>query len=508
MVKKIGEYGPHYVPLSSETLYTTLLDKEKRLVKQAAEITKRLWAKNGVSLIADGWSDTRKRSIHGLVAYSRGEMYFVTSHDASGTGKSADVLAGEWASGIEIIGSEHVVCFVADGEASNRAAGAIIEGMYPHMTVSYCMAHCLNNLLKDIGKLPWIELIIAEANHMVTFVLNHQFLRHEFSKKSKLSLLKYSDTRFAYNFLMLGRLRECSGALRQLFISDEFTTSPLALTAIGRLCKEHAESTTFWDDVKRIDAMVRPIVHLLRLVDAMQPCIGKVYEAMDRMIEKLQEFVPDEDKYEDIRALCVTRWNSYASPLHAAAYMVDPEFQGCGQESDREVSDGWRRILERLVPDADTRRKIRDQLSAYRSFRGSFGCADAQEDRFRVGAALWWEDFGSEGPELQQLAVRILSQAVSSSCLEQLWSSYSHIASKKRNRLGVEKANDLVFVSANLRMLCKVATAKADPFTQWEMEQEEGQEQASQTSGESVEADATISQATSHDHEASTSLAD
>ena len=57
-------------------------------------------------------------------------------------------------------------------------------------------------------------------------------------------------------------------------------------------------------------------------------------------------------------------------------------------------------------------------------------------------------------------------------------------------------------------MLCKVATAKADPFTQWEMEQEEGQEQASQRSGESVEADATISQATSHDHEASTSLAD
>lgn len=303
----------------------------------------------------------RKRSIHGLVSYSRGEMYFVSSHDASGMRKSADVLAGEWAS----------------GEAANRAAGAIIEGMYPHMTVSYCMAHYLNNILKDIGKLPWIELIVADANIMVTFVLNHQYLRHEFSKKSALSLLKYSDTRFAYNFLMLGRLRKCSGALRQLFIGDEFTTSALASTAIGRLCKEHAKSTTLWDDVKRIDAMVRPILHLLRLVDAMQPCIGKVYEAMDRMIEKLEEFVPDIDKYEEIRALCVSRWDSYASPLHAAAFMVDPEFQGSGQESDREVSDGWRHILDRLVPDAGIRRKVRDQLAAYRSFRGSFGCADA-----------------------------------------------------------------------------------------------------------------------------------
>ena len=91
---------------------------------------------------------------------------------------------------------------------------------------------------------------------------------------------------------MLGRLRECSGALRQLFISDEFTHSSLASTATGRLCKEHAESSTFWDEVKRIDAMVHPIVRLLRLVDGMQPCIGKVYEAMDRMIEKLEELEP------------------------------------------------------------------------------------------------------------------------------------------------------------------------------------------------------------------------
>ena len=56
---------------------------------------------------------------------------------------------------------------------------------------------------------------------------------------------------------------------------------------------------------------------------------------------------------------------------------------------------------------------------------------------------------------------------MSSSCLEQLWSSYSHIASKKRNCLGVQKANDLVFVSANLRMLGKSVIATADPFVIW-----------------------------------------
>ena len=347
MVKKIGEYGPLYTPPSSETLRTTLLEKERHDVERATENTKHLWKRNGVTLIADGWSDTRKRSIHGVVAYSRGEMYFIHSHNASGSGKSADVLATEWTEAIEFVGSELVVqfvvdgeaanraagailqgmyphvtvsycmahclnnllkdlgklCelvvqFVVDGEAANRAAGAILQGMYPHVTVSYCMAHCLNNLLKDLGKLYWIAPIIQNANQMVTFMLNHQFLRHEFNKKSSKQLLKYSETRFAYNFLMLGRLSTCSAALRQLFISDEITTSRLASTAARLKCKADTDNLEFWEDVRRIDAMVQPNMHLLRLVDGMQPCIGKVYEAMDRMIEQLKKLIQEQQELE------------------------------------------------------------------------------------------------------------------------------------------------------------------------------------------------------------------
>ena len=126
-----------------------------------------------------------------------------------------------------------------------------------------------------------------------------------------------------------------------------------------------------------------------------------------------------------------------------------------------------------MVSDPIMRRKIRDQLALYREKKSSFGLADAQIDRMKIASALWWEDYGSDGPELQRFAVRILSQAVSTSCLEQLWSVYSHIASKKRNRLGVQRANDLVYVSANLRMLCKRESKKPDLFTAWEMAQED-----------------------------------
>ena len=82
-----------------------------------------------------------------------------------------------------------------------------------------------------------------------------------------------------------------------------------------------------------------------------------------------------------------------------------------------------------------------------------------------MGSALWWEEVGAGLGGLQDLAIWILSQACTTSCLEQLWSVYAHVASKKRNRLDVKRANDLIYVSANLKMLSKVD--QSDTFADW-----------------------------------------
>ncbi|KAH7287093.1 hypothetical protein KP509_32G038100 [Ceratopteris richardii] len=439
MVKKIGEYGAHYVPPSSESLRTTLLEKEKKLVEVACETIKKSWERNDDGLFS--W-----------------EMYFISSHDASETGKSVDVLASEWASAIEIAGPSNVVCIVADGEPANRAAGAVIENMYPHIIVCFCMAHCLNNILKDIGNLDWILPAINEANSLVSFINNHTRVKNEFSKRSTLALLKYSDTRFAYNFTMLHRVVKCSGGLRGLLLSDEFARMPEASTSAGKQFRRLADDAAWWENISHIVDIVHPLVHI---VDSMEPCIGKVYEAMDRTIEALKTLVNDNDRYEELSAICVSRWDAYYSPLHAAAYMLDPKFQ-----------DKSNMQIQRLVPDSAGRPLIRDQLSKYRTGKdASYACADAQEDRLRVGASLWWEDFGFDGPKLQQLAIRILSQACTTSCLEQLWSVYGHVASKKRNMLCLQRASDLVFVSANLRMLRGTQCMEGDLFREWEVEQ-------------------------------------
>lgn len=112
-------------------------------------------------------------------------------------------------------------------------------------------------------------------------------------------------------------------------------------------------------------------------------------------------------------------------------------------------------------------------MSLYRQKQGLFGTQSAHEDRTKIGAPLWWEDYGSQTPELQAIAIRILSQTVSSSSLESLWSSFSHIHSKKRNRLGQQKTNDLVFVASNLRLLARSSEPSADPFIPWREDSDE-----------------------------------
>ncbi|KAF3794454.1 hypothetical protein EJ110_NYTH07419 [Nymphaea thermarum] len=69
----------------------------------------------------------------------------------------------------------------------------------------------------------------------------------------------------------------------------------------------------------------------------------------------------------------------------------------------------------------------------------------------------WWLCFGTTTPNLQQLALKLLSQPATSSCCERNWSTYSQIHNIKRNKLTSKRAKDLVYVHSNLRLLSRTS---------------------------------------------------
>ena len=64
----------------------------------------------------------------------------------------------------------------------------------------------------------------------------------------------------------------------------------------------------------------------------------------------------------------------------------------------------------------------------------------------------WWRMFGGDAPNLQKLAIKLLSQIASSSGCECNWSVFERIHTKKRNRLEHQRLNDLVYIYYNLRL--------------------------------------------------------
>eukprot|EP00253_Pinus_taeda_P006894 PITA_06894 len=99
----------------------------------------------------------------------------------------------------------------------------------------------------------------------------------------------------------------------------------------------------------------------------------------------------------------------------------------------------------------------------------------AIKDRETFSSFEWWNMHGGATPLLQALALQVLSQVVNTSSAKRCWSSYSFIHSVKRNRLSLDRAESLVYVHYNMRLLshyCEDAKSNKDLLT-WDKNPEE-----------------------------------
>ena len=75
-------------------------------------------------------------------------------------------------------------------------------------------------------------------------------------------------------------------------------------------------------------------------------------------------------------------------------------------------------------------------------------------------------------PELQEFAVRILSQTASSSEAERNWSLFGFIQNHRRCSLKSETLEKMVFIHANTKLVDKVTdVCYEEPSASWQLEQ-------------------------------------
>ncbi|WOL07425.1 hypothetical protein Cni_G16166 [Canna indica] len=380
---------------------------------------------------------------------------FVRSIDGSKFVKTDEKLFEFLDSLVEEIGEDKVVQVITDNGSNYVLAGKMLEEKRPHLYWTPCAAHCVDLMLEDIGKIPSIKKTIQRAIFLVGFIYSHSstlsLLRHFTNKRE---LVRHAVTRFATSFLSLERLHREKTNIRRMFTSNEWTRNKLSKEVKGKQATKIVLMPSFWNHVVYTLKVMAPLVRVLRLADGeRKPEMGYIYEAMDKAKEAIMKsFNNNESKYNEVFVIIDNRWNCQLHrPLHAAGHFLNPEFYYANPllEFDLKVTNGLYECIKRLVPSREVQQQILIELPIYKASGGLFGTDFAISQRNTLALAQWWRMYGHSAPNLQQLAIRILSLMWSASGCECNWSVFEQIHSKKRNRLEHKRLHDLVFVKYN-----------------------------------------------------------
>ncbi|XP_028219434.1 uncharacterized protein LOC114401185 [Glycine soja] len=492
MVAAIGQYGPHLPIPSYHDIRVPLLKKEVEYTENLMKGYREQWVKYVCTIMSDAWTDRKQRCIINFLINSQAGTMFLKSVDGSDFVKTGENLFELLDAIVEEVGEANVVQVVTNNGSNYVLAGKLLEEKRKHIYWTPCAAHCIDLMLEDIGKLSLIRKTIRRAINLVGFIYAHSStlsLLRNFTNKRE--LVRRAITRFVTSYLILERLHKEKTNIRKMFTSDEWTLNKLSKEPKGKEAAKVVLMPSFWNSVVYTLKVMTPLVKVLCLVDGeKKPAMGYIYETMDKAKETIiKSFNNNESKYKDVFAIIDKRWNCQLHrPLHAAVHFLNLEFfyDNTDLEFDFEVTNGLFKCIKKLIPQFDVQQKILTELHLYKidaeHFGSNFLMAQRKThspskkllpyDKYKyhtiflcisviihnsklcswlvIGiAAYWWRMFGSQTPNLQKLAIKILSLTCSASGCEKNWSVFEQIHSKKRNRLEHKRLHDLVFVKYN-----------------------------------------------------------
>lgn len=493
MLMAVNKAPKGYKPPSYEKARTSLLDECKRNLERDLVPIQETWYTQGVSIVSDGWSNTKHNPLINVLAVnSRGAM-FMYADDFSGIEKTGKTISDYLLKAIEDIGPSNVLQIVTDNAKNCQVAGKEVEKMHKHIFWSPCVCHTLNLIFKDFAKaLPWLRNRYKDGKNIVKYYINHSHILATFREHSKLELLKVAKTRFASHYTLLRRLLDCREQLvTTVCLSKWKDLVKNADATTGAKVADTIKNDEFWDDVENIVRITKPLFLLIKFCDGEGPKMGEVYERMDNMLGELKEIMKDnahKDDYPIMEQIVLDRWEKMNIPIHCLGFALNPRFYDAnflkvpapgGVERkppnlDNEVMSGVLEAFRKITESKEEEKLLREQYAVFHQRkRGLFAKLACQEDAVHMDPIDWWSTYGSETPELAEVAKKVLSQPVSSSSAERNWSTYSYIHSVKRNRLNNARADKLVFIHSNIRLLSRFSKSyTSGPYKYWDIDPE------------------------------------
>ncbi|KAK9279780.1 hypothetical protein L1049_013462 [Liquidambar formosana] len=453
LVKAIAAFGPGYEPPSVDKFPDSFLSKEKARIEKSMALVRESWPHTACTILCVNRSGGTLGSfyISIFVSSPRG-LLFLKAVEINDGDALENVFSSVLSDAIMEIGPKNVLQIISHLGHGGESFESLIMSKFPSIFWSPCTSHAARLLMEDIAELDWIKPIVMCAKGIEQCILTYQCSsQNVFTQNLKESSNPLS-AKFAPSYCIVQRIFELKQALQEVVVGEEWKQWKLTIPEDIINIENAIIGDNFWSRVHLFLQLCEPFVRLLATLNIDKSVMGDVYDWRVQALEATRSKGIDDIALNQLEVLIENRWDMLFSPLHAAGYILNPRYFGKGQTKDKTVMRGWKATLERYECDSAARRILREQLGSYLRLEGSLGEEDAMDCRDKMDPVAWWENFGSEIPHLQTLAIKILSQVSSVVICQESWQDNDFPYREMADRLGVERVEDVVFVRNNLRL--------------------------------------------------------
>lgn len=328
MIRSLGNYGRGVETPGMHELRMELLNDELKATKATVDEVKKTWAKTGVTIMADGWSDMRHRSLIRFLVNNPHGTVFLKFVDASAFINDAPLLFKMLDRAVEEVWEDVVVQVITDNTSAYKAAGRMFMEKRKHLYWTPCAAYCIDSMLEKLGQLTQHNNVLLKAKRVSKFIYNHLSVLNLMNKFTQEEIVQPAVTRNVAAFLTLQRIEELRQALEAMFASQEWNKCSWAKKPEGKQVKKIiSKDDSFWRGVDYALKTTGPLLKVLSLIYGEKaPLMRFIYEAMDRVKEEIaSELGGEEAVYKEIWDIIDEKWDVPDHDLHVAAYYLNPQ---------------------------------------------------------------------------------------------------------------------------------------------------------------------------------------
>eukprot|EP00258_Populus_trichocarpa_P030095 XP_024446114.1 uncharacterized protein LOC112325035 [Populus trichocarpa] len=383
-----NSHGSGYKGPNLHAIRGYYLEKAVDEVKIYVETYREILKKTGCTLMADGWTDQKRRTLINFLVYCPKGTIFLKIVDVSDVSKTARLLYQLFREVVLYVGVENIVHMVTDNAANYVAAGKLLMEEFPSIFWSLCAAHCINLILQDIGKLQSVCCVVEHASGITKYIYNHcypLYLMRKFTGRKE--ILRPAPTRFATNFIALQNILAHKDELRAMVTSREWVSSAYAKDSKGKKFVESVLDSLFWEECAIIVRMSEPLIRVLRMVDGDdRPSMRYLYDAIHHAKEEMmRRFQKRKAKVKPFIDIISNRWDGqFYRHLYAAAFWLNPQFQYDANIMDKHMSTifGLLDVLEKYAHgNLPLQSKITSEMKLFRNAENDFGRVSAINNR-------------------------------------------------------------------------------------------------------------------------------